>query len=283
MEQPTAKLDEIEQAARAIFDVMPYTGPVDRMRLTWDQEEASTQRDEALRYARAAVRAVTQAPQAAFLDEDEPEACEACGEALQLGDPVYWGDGLLHALCCGPERDGFHNANEAPLADGEPIPRPMIWNGNQGAAELASDARNDELCVDRFGLVMKAKLAAARCKGRAGWDDPAQCSMADLSAMLIDHVAKGDPVDVANFAMMLHNRGGRIETPSPQTGLVAQPLSEWHEDDGFVTWWKFPVNEPSYIGSPLCSDWPGYHTHWTPHPEIPTNADALAAAEGSAE
>lgn len=62
------------------------------------------------------------------------------------------------------------------------------------------------------------------------------------------------------------------KNPAPQPNVMARPLSDWHEDDGFVTWWKFPVNEPSYIGSPLCSDWPGYHTHWTPHPEIPANA-----------
>lgn len=51
--------------------------------------------------------------------------------------------------------------------------------------------------------------------------------------------------------------------------IAAIPLRKWHEDLGFVTWWKFPVNEPAWIGSPLCSDWPGYHTHFTPHPEIP--------------
>lgn len=51
--------------------------------------------------------------------------------------------------------------------------------------------------------------------------------------------------------------------------VKARPLSEYHEDCGFVTWWKFPVNEPSWIGSPNCDDWPGYHTHWTPHPPIP--------------
>lgn len=72
------------------------------------------------------------------------------------------------------------------------------------------------------------------------------------------------------------------QAPHPvtqETRLVARPLTDWHEDYGFVTWWKFPVSEPSYIGSPLCSDWPGYHTHWTPHPEIPANADALSTKE----
>lgn len=43
-----------------------------------------------------------------------------------------------------------------------------------------------------------------------------------------------------------------------------RPLEEWHEDYGDVLWWKFPVEEPPYVGSPLCEDWPAYHTHWTP-------------------
>lgn len=53
----------------------------------------------------------------------------------------------------------------------------------------------------------------------------------------------------------------------------ARPLDEWHEDHGFALWWTWKdgqwLGEPSYIGSPLCSDWPGYHTHWTPHPDFP--------------
>lgn len=50
---------------------------------------------------------------------------------------------------------------------------------------------------------------------------------------------------------------------------AARPLAEYHEDFGPVVWWKFPVNEPSWIGSPTDDDWPGYHTHWTPHPAAP--------------
>jgi hypothetical protein len=52
----------------------------------------------------------------------------------------------------------------------------------------------------------------------------------------------------------------------------ARPLDEWHEDDGPVVWWKFPVDDPAWIGTPLDSDWPGYHTHWTPHPAAPALA-----------
>lgn len=43
-----------------------------------------------------------------------------------------------------------------------------------------------------------------------------------------------------------------------------RPLEDWGEDYGDVLWWKFPIVEPPYIGSPLDADWPGYHTHWTP-------------------
>lgn len=51
--------------------------------------------------------------------------------------------------------------------------------------------------------------------------------------------------------------------------VVARPLEEWHEDYGDVVWWKFPIDEPAWIGTPLDSHWPGCHTHWTPHPDVP--------------
>ncbi len=65
-----------------------------------------------------------------------------------------------------------------------------------------------------------------------------------------------------------------------------RPLSEWHEDIGDVLWWRFPIEEPPYVGSPLdmgrnievivdgqsliarVGGWPGYHTHWMPLPEV---------------
>lgn len=51
--------------------------------------------------------------------------------------------------------------------------------------------------------------------------------------------------------------------------LQARPIEEWHEDQGPVLWWKFPIEEPPYCGTPLDTDWPGYHTHWSLLP-IPT-------------
>ena len=68
-------------------------------------------------------------------------------------------------------------------------------------------SKEDDLAVDRFAEVMKAKLAKKRTEGRGGWE---QCSPIVLSTMLREHVDKGDPVDVANFAMMLYWNGGKI-------------------------------------------------------------------------
>lgn len=42
------------------------------------------------------------------------------------------------------------------------------------------------------------------------------------------------------------------------------PIENWHEDDGNVIWWKLPINEPPYVGTPLDSDFiRNYYTHFT--------------------
>jgi hypothetical protein len=41
------------------------------------------------------------------------------------------------------------------------------------------------------------------------------------------------------------------------------PREAWHEDMGPVIWWKSPIDEPPYVGTPLDLDWPGHHTHFT--------------------
>jgi len=68
----------------------------------------------------------------------------------------------------------------------------------------------DDQAVDRFAAAMKAKLAESRAKGRSGWEDKARFSAEGISDMLVAQIFKGDPLDVANFAMFLHQRGERI-------------------------------------------------------------------------
>lgn len=77
----------------------------------------------------------------------------------------------------------------------------------------AQDAHPDDLAVDRFAAAMKEKLAAARAKGRGGWDDKEDLEC-HLSNLLRAHVEKGDPRDVANFCCFLWNRGESIQ-PAP--------------------------------------------------------------------
>lgn len=72
-------------------------------------------------------------------------------------------------------------------------------------------AHPDDMAVDRFAVAMKDKLKFAReHRGRGGWEDKEQCGQHYLSELLRGHVEKGDPVDVANFCMMLQQRGERI-------------------------------------------------------------------------
>lgn len=71
-------------------------------------------------------------------------------------------------------------------------------------ARTRDNAHADDLAVDEFAKAMHTKMAVARAKGREGWED---CPVEYLAEELVRQVAKGDPVDVANMAMMLHARG----------------------------------------------------------------------------
>lgn len=70
--------------------------------------------------------------------------------------------------------------------------------------------------LKKIKRAMKEKLDAARLKGRGGWQDKDDCSQEHLSQLLREHVEKGDPVDVANFCMMLHARGEGILPVEPK-------------------------------------------------------------------
>lgn len=83
-----------------------------------------------------------------------------------------------------------------------------------------SSDHSDDAAVDRFAAQMKAKLAKARAKGRGGWDDPAQCSTDHLRRLLHDHLPKGDPIDVANFSMMLAHYGASTAAPSSEPAIA---------------------------------------------------------------
>jgi len=62
-----------------------------------------------------------------------------------------------------------------------------------------------EACVDDFAEELKLKLTQKFLQGKSGWDDP-DWPAEDIIQQLIDHVEKGDYVDVAAFAMFAWNK-----------------------------------------------------------------------------
>lgn len=62
----------------------------------------------------------------------------------------------------------------------------------------------DNEAVDKLAQAMKDKLAEKREQGYHGWET---CKHGDLVQLLINHVDKGDPIDVANFCAFLFARG----------------------------------------------------------------------------
>lgn len=91
----------------------------------------------------------------------------------------------------------------------------------QSVAE--GERHSDDVAVDRFAAAMKAKLAKKREQGYSGWDEPDECTVDSLARMLVEHLPKGDTVDIANFAMMLWNRLGGDRALSLRTAQPAAP------------------------------------------------------------
>lgn len=67
---------------------------------------------------------------------------------------------------------------------------------------------NEEIGVDQIAQAMKAKLAKKSAEGWCGWEHDA--TNAQISERLRQCVEKGDPIDVANYCMMLAYRGEQI-------------------------------------------------------------------------
>lgn len=109
------------------------------------------------------------------------------------------------------------NTQAAPAPDAYPASTydfKPIRNGNDLKPIQPEPAREyrhiDDIAVDQLATLMRAKLAKKRFNGFGGWDDP-ETTAAELSRMLVRHVNKGDPVDVANLCAFLSYRKERIE------------------------------------------------------------------------
>jgi hypothetical protein len=96
----------------------------------------------------------------------------------------------------------------------------------------------DNTAVDAFAVAMKAKLAEARAKGRGGWQDKDDFPQQRLSDMLRAHLAKGDPRDVANFCMFLHQRGEAILPADPVAQSEAVAWQQKRRPSDYPDEWR---------------------------------------------
>lgn len=63
------------------------------------------------------------------------ERCIACAELMLIGQAYFLdvGGGVIHADCCGPERESYAHLDGEPLEPDEPIPTPLIWSAEDDA------------------------------------------------------------------------------------------------------------------------------------------------------
>jgi hypothetical protein len=130
-------------------------------------------------------------------------------------------------------RDGWNACHAAFTAalDWENPPPPIegrlsTWL-TSGSGELHSITKN---LVVRFARAMAKKLLAAEKKYgySIGWSSPDW--MDECRARLLEHVAKGDPVDVANYCAFLWFHG----TSTTLTGATWLPLEDAPTDGSII-------------------------------------------------
>ncbi|CAE6810826.1 hypothetical protein R69746_05610 [Paraburkholderia aspalathi] len=166
----------------------------------------------------------------------EREACKPIPERTGVGDYCQPGDRREPRwIVMYDDADRTHSVfeDEQDARDCFAASEDMGWNcwlfSPTARAALTAEKvapHSDDLAVDRFAAAMKEKMAAARAKGRGGWE---KCSPEYLTFLLREHVEKGDPRDVANFCMMLWHLESRIFPLSEPSGAAAQaePIYQW--------------------------------------------------------
>lgn len=80
---------------------------------------------------------------------------------------------------------------------------------------LEDELHPDDKAVDQFvfalGQAMKAKLEKKRGEGYSQWWDKNAFPWEKLIKQMLEHIKKGDPLDVANYCMFLYHRGEKID------------------------------------------------------------------------
>lgn len=153
----------------------------------------------------------------AAVDLNDGKHCPVCEQAFALDDLCATDIemGACHAACL----DG---AAVVDLETGDPTDGKVdVYR----FASLFSEAEIDDMALAAFTAAMRDKLARKRDEGRGGWHDKTDCTNEHLSDLLRRHVEKGDPVDVANLAMMIHQRGEQIDAYVPGSWEAEERLT----------------------------------------------------------
>lgn len=155
---------------------------------------------------------------------------EASEPKFKVGDPVYCPSLLDGRIYKARENDRYLNdgcklfvANEHEdcfdfEVDGSnQYNNPIVYHANEETRQALqvlhphiefekppTQADIDNEAVDKLAQAMKDKLAEKREQGYHGWET---CKHSELVQLLINHVDKGDPIDVANFCAFLFARG----------------------------------------------------------------------------
>lgn len=83
-------------------------------------------------------------------------------------------------------------------------PRMIRYDLDAVLAALRVTEHPDDHAIDEFAKAMRSRMAEKRALGRNGWEE---CDPDDLGLRLLRAIADGDPIDIANYAMMLHALG----------------------------------------------------------------------------
>lgn len=119
--------------------------------------------------------------------------------------------------------------------------------------------------AQRFLQVMKdaAKDAAGELQRDIIYDNPRSLTTRTNQIAAISEIwlwASGISCDYRRTPAVL------IAVPK-----YARHIDEWHEVDGPVLWWRDPIEEPPYVGTPDYEDFDETYKWWSPidTPEIP--------------
>lgn len=150
----------------------------------------------------------------AYTGQDLGQAMQRATNGLHVYIPVWHGHNEGYGLEPGDLEEVCHHHNDLVGQAARLQEAFILLRAQHGSLNDKQGLHADDRAVNNFAQAMKLKLEKSRSKGRHGWDDPQVCSVELLCDLLLGHLGKGNAgnfEDVANFCMMLHQRGASPE------------------------------------------------------------------------